>query len=232
MYHYTVTSLILNITHSVLNPVTSAVIKIRSEPYDFLPVFKRWMRYKIRPVRRGLRRFKKPKIVSLPIDDLIFPNRLDIWLRVMFLREYDKDRGLINLSETPYYWFRIDLAGRATWAPNEDESLKIYIAIYESIKAEGYIRSSDRNDYLSVVRTGIKTQGCSYVLYDGAHRLACLKHLGYQTALFRVLDEPFKPPDYTSSILSSNYIKHDKMTAVINDWQKAYKYWEDSIKYG
>jgi 2-polyprenyl-3-methyl-5-hydroxy-6-metoxy-1,4-benzoquinol methylase len=200
---------------------------LRDRPDEFIPALRR----KVQSLRKYLCR---PKIVSLSIDDLIFPNRLDIWLRVMFLRAYDDAQGNLEVAETPYYIFRVDLARRAAWAPSAEESIQRFLAVYKSIQSSGYVRDNARDDYVKVVRLGgrLSRDGPPYALLDGAHRLAVLKHLGYKTADCCVVDKPFTPPDYTSSILSKDYAQFDAMKHTLNDWHASFVHLKDTFKYG
>lgn len=202
-----------------------AFVILRDRPNEFIPA----LRGKVQSLRKHL---CKPRIVSLSVDDLIFPNRLDIWLRVKFLEAYDDAQGNLEFTGTPYYIFRLDLARTHAWAPSVDESVQRFLAVYKSIKSSGYVRDNADDDYIKVVHLPGRLNGSPCALFDGAHRLAVLKHLGYQAADCRVVHEPFTSPDYTSIILSQDYAQSDNMKHVFSSWYASFARWRETINNG
>ena len=82
---------------TVLDKAHTLINLIRN-PRFIIPLLKKKL-----DLRQWGEQIGRSKIVTLPVDDLIFPNRLDIWLRVMSLWMYDNAKGKLELSDQPYY---------------------------------------------------------------------------------------------------------------------------------
>lgn len=120
------------------------------------------------------------------IDSLIYPNRLDILLRTHFLTQYDS--GLRDFKFILYYQFRVRIAPVSK--QDADAAIKNFILLYKAIKKEGI------NSKIDVVSLDNE-----YGLFDGAHRVAILKHLGNTEIDCNIVSRPtFKIPNYTKRI--------------------------------
>lgn len=167
-----------------------------------------------------LNRCSSYNTVVLPIDQLIYPNRLDIQLRIEFLERYDKNLAC-GFRDTAYLKFITD-SSRGIEVDGIQQ-VEHFLKLYHSIRNKEYL--VDFENLITVVkrevphpvvnvtnRSEISTWvGKAWELYDGAHRLAILKHLGHGTIKCRVLDSStvFSPPDYTSFIVDKGYSVHN-----------------------
>ena len=149
------------------------------------------------------------------IDDLIYPHRLDINLRVDFIKNYilkpsnkvensDYYKFLVNLKKHPYYISDIDTEGL----------IKKFFNLYFSIKNNGF--QPDKYGHITIEKvktkmkfvypnsgeiiSGIEVNN-KYILSEGAHRLAVLKALNYsKVKCKRIYKASSTSSDYTSFI--------------------------------
>ena len=158
------------------------------------------------------------QVITLPLDELIYPFREDILLRIDFLQSMEE---LSNLrpEQTLYYQFIID-RDRGKDCDGK-EMVNNFVKIYESIKKNGYLGSEYKGSHITVVQTPepympglppnherVRVVNSRYALKAGAHRVAALKKLGYEKADCRVEEDyGFSPPDYTEYI-RRNMVKY------------------------
>jgi len=152
---------------------------------------------------------------DIHIDDLIYPSRDDINLRVDFINNYILKHSnkfedsayykfLVNLNKHPHYIMHIDIK----------HMIEKFIKLYFLIKKNGY--QPEKYGYLSVEKVNHKMRfvypaegqiiygekvNNRYILYEGAHRLAVLKVLNYsKVKCKRVYLGRIAASDYSSFI--------------------------------
>lgn len=160
------------------------------------------------------------QIVTLPLDELIYPFREDILLRVDFLQSMEELVGL-RPEQTLYYQFIGDKERGGDY--DSKEIADNFFKIYESIKKNGYIGGEYKDSHITVIQTPepympgvppkherVRRVNSHYALKEGAHRVAALKMLGYEKAECRIVEDyHFSPPDYTEYI-RRNRVKYIK----------------------
>jgi hypothetical protein len=149
------------------------------------------------------------------IDDLIYPQRNDINLRVDFIKNYilepsnkvensDYYKFLVNLKKHPYYIKDIEI----------EKLIKNFFNLYFSIKKNGY--QPDKYGHITIEKVNSKMKfvypnngGLSfgvevnnkYILIEGAHRLAVLKAINYsKVKCKRIYRARSTSSDYSSFI--------------------------------
>jgi hypothetical protein len=149
------------------------------------------------------------------INDLIYPSREDINLRVDFIKNYIL-KPSNNVEDSDYYKFLVNLNKHPYYIPEIDikKMIKKFIKLYFLIKNDGF--QPDKYGYVSVEKVNSKMKfvypnngeiilgekvNNKYILYEGAHRLAVLKVLNYsKVKCKRVYKGRSKASDYSSFI--------------------------------
>lgn len=146
---------------------------------------------------------------EINIDELIYPHRLDIQLRVDFLLNYVINNN-IHTNRSPYYEFLQNLKKHSYYIKDIDENKLIekFIDLYYSIKKNGL----DLNNFEPIIVEkvspklrfiypndgklieGIRSNN-KFILREGAHRLAILKVLNYSKVYCKL---SYSGKDFTS----------------------------------
>jgi hypothetical protein len=156
------------------------------------------------------KRLRSP--TSIPVDDLLTPNRRDVQYRIGFLEAVIEDGRAYE--STRYYHFIADPARGADCDP-----LKMsegYEGLFYDIKQQGI------REPMTATAVSGKTVLCralvdgekhwqevpnetGYQIVDGAHRVAVAAYLGLETVPAYVVSPPeFEIPDYTEFIRRRN----------------------------
>jgi hypothetical protein len=157
------------------------------------------------------------EIIDVNPYDLIFPNRLDLWFRVEFLKQVEESGGDFDLMSTAYAFHRMYMY----LSPDKvEEKLQEFVNVTRSIKAFGYPRYRCSEDYIVIAPNADKA-GPKYQLVDGAHRLAAAIHTGMEKVPCRLRKEPFEGPDYTAGIKRSFLSKISQIQKALESFEKA-----------
>ena len=150
---------------------------------------------------------------EIEITDLIYPNRMDILLRIEFLKELDSNGEKSAINNTPY----TDFYDRRYPNRSTIKYVKSFVSLYRSIKRDGFDRSYSvpvvryENCHNVVLPPDYKTVSYQshshYQLKNGAHRTAILKHLGERTVpCFIFSPNDSDVPDYSTYIETNSDI--------------------------
>lgn len=149
---------------------------------------------------------------SIPIDDLIYPHRLDIQLRVDFLKDYLIAGNMEKANRSEYYQFLKNLNKHPYYikAIDEDKMIEKFAKLFYSIRDEGLdqkkyepikierVKKKMRFEYPDngKIIEGIRSNH-KYILREGAHRIAILKVLNYNKVQCKII--------YTGKQSTSDY---------------------------
>jgi hypothetical protein len=162
---------------------------------------------------------KFAKINKIDTDKLLTENRLDLKLRVEFLKDILETKKLIK--QTMYYQFVSDNK-RKELPPHEPEKMcKDFLSLFEDIRKNGISKP------LNVAKLDSTTVKISYFydgkriwdsipnksgyqLMNGAHRLAIAKYLNFETVpakIFTPMSYPFQNHTNYLKLREKDYLK-------------------------
>ena len=143
--------------------------------------------------------------LTLKAVDLIKPHRYDIQIRIDTLKAYDVG-GIDAVKDGDYVQFH--RANRGVKDKPPIEKLKDFVRLYRVVQRGAKLAPICVVDFggphKAVLPPRRRKETMSvpyrYSLYDGAHRLAILYHLGHTNVPVKVVSvrRKWKPPDYTT----------------------------------